>query len=302
MAKTSLNLPNSFKAIDLETTGLSSEWCEIIEAAVVTVKDDEVVDTVSMLVKPKNPIPAFISSLTGITDAMVSNAPSIEDVAPRLAAILNNSTVVGHNVCFDNRFLQRAFSDSGISCNYTMVDTLRMSRHVFPDLESHSLPFVADACGIYVGFCRHRAEIDAKDAAHCAIAMRSLVFEKYGDNPDAAVSRISRGLPPKPGDLTPTVDKIDESNPFYGSTVLFTGKLSGMTRATAMQKAVNLGAVPVNNFSAKVDFLVVGSFDFCSTLDGEASGKMKKAQRAIEGGAAIQIMSEDFFLSFANEV
>lgn len=299
-----MNLPRDFIAVDLETTGLDVENCEIIEVAMVEVRDFKVVDRFSTLVKPEYPIPPFITMLTGIDDAMVADAPRIGDVIGSVADRLDDTTIVGHNVCFDSRFLKWAMDDEGLYCHYKMVDTLRMSRHVFKDIESHQLDYVAYACKARVESDeRHRALYDAELAALCAMSMWPKVCELYGDDPDAELEKRSRnGGIPSLSDMKPTVDAIDESNPFYGTTVLFTGKMSGMTRAEAAQKAVNLGAIPVRSFTKKVDYLIVGSFDFVSNIKGEKSSKMKKAEKAIEGGSNLQIVSESFFADFASEV
>lgn len=303
MAKTSMKLPRDFVALDLETTGLDAKCCEIIEVALVVVRDYKVAERFSTLVNPSHPIPGFITALTGISDDMVANSPIIDEVLPLLVPSLNGSVVVGHNICFDDRFLKNAMDNAGLSCSYTMVDTLRFSRHVLKKLDYRGLDSVAEACGVSVDAGdRHRALYDAELAALSAIAMWPLVRELYGDDPDSVLARSSGGGLPNPEDLKPTVDAIDESNPFYGSKVLFTGKLDGITREEAMQKAVNLGAVPLKGFSKKVDFLIVGSFDFVSNLEGNPSSKLKKAQKAIAEGSTMQIVSESFFVEFAAEV
>lgn len=296
-AKTSLKLPPDFIAIDLETTGLDMNLCEIIEIAAVQVVGNRITDRFSTLVRPNNPIPAMITALTGISDDMVADKDPIEAVLPSLAEKLEGAVVVGHNVCFDDRFIQSAFSNAGISCSYNLVDTLRMSRHVNKGMDSHSLDWVASACGIDISEPgqRHRALYDAEITALCAISMGPQIADLYGDNPDKTPTA------PKVSELMPTIDVVDESNPFFGSRVLFTGALSSMTRAEAMQKAVNLGAVPVKSFSKKVDYLIVGSFDFLSNLKGDTTSKLKKAQQAIAEGSDIKIVSESFFCEFASE-
>ena len=302
MAKTSMNLPEDFIAVDLETTGLDTQCCEIIEVSLVTVVGFEVTKRFSTLIKPSGYIPSFITMLTGITNDMVKSAPSIAEIIGSIAGVLDGSVIVGHNVCFDDRFLQKAFADAGLSCSYSMVDTLRFSRHVFKNLNSRDLDSVADACNLDIDVAsRHRALSDAEIAARCAIEMWPLVKKLYGDNPDAKVTKRSH-VDTSFDDLKPTVDEIDESNPFYGSNILITGKMSGMKRAEAAQKAVNLGAVPLKGFSRKVDFLVVGSFDYSANFDGVSSGKMKKAEKAIADGSPMQIVSESFFAEFASEV
>ena len=135
--------------------------------------------------------------------------------------------------------------------------------------------------------------------------MKPLLIEKYGINEGSSCREVARtprsSSQMRPGELSMTVVEIDEGNPFFGSTICFTGKLESMTRAEAMQAAVNLGAEPKSSFNSKLDYLVVGSTDFCTSLKGNPSSKLKKARAAIEKGSPIQIISEDFFLAFVSE-
>ena len=87
--------------------------------------------------------------------------------------------------------------------------------------------------------------------------------------------------------LEPTVE-VDESNPFFGAAVCFTGKLSTMQRTEAMQKAVNLGAVPKNNVTKKVNYPNRGSFDFLSCLKGDNTSKLKKAEEYAASGSRLR--------------
>lgn len=63
-----------------------------------------------------------------------------------------------------------------------------------------------------------------------------------------------------------------------------------------MQQAVNLGAIPKNGVSSKINHLVIGSFDFIAFLNGEKSSKLKKVEARIGEGAPMQIVSEDFLV------
>lgn len=63
-----------------------------------------------------------------------------------------------------------------------------------------------------------------------------------------------------------------------------------------MQQAVNLGAIPKNGVSSKINYLVIGSFDFIAFLNGEKSSKLKKVEARIGEGAPMQIASEDFLV------
>ena len=98
-------LPQDYTIIDLETTGLSPRCDEIIELAAIRVRDGEVTDSYQRLVKPKERISDFISSITHITNEMVAEAPPIEDVLSGYIDFIGSDVVVGHNVSFDVNFL-----------------------------------------------------------------------------------------------------------------------------------------------------------------------------------------------------
>ena len=98
-------------AYDLETTGLSPENCEIIEIAAVKVEYHKIVDTFHELVKPKNKIPSKITSLTGITNEMVDECRSIEEVLPDFIQFTEKLPMVAHNADFDYSFIKKHYSE-----------------------------------------------------------------------------------------------------------------------------------------------------------------------------------------------
>lgn len=83
-----LELRNDYSVIDIETTGLNPGWDEIIEMTALRVRNNQIVDTYSSLVKPSQTIPPFIEKLTGITNEMVVNAP------PYLLSYLHSSLLL----------------------------------------------------------------------------------------------------------------------------------------------------------------------------------------------------------------
>lgn len=137
-----------------------------------------------------------------------------------------------------------------------------------------------------------------------AVSMESLrgrLSDMFGGDIRAGYAnakRGRRGYRIDPGELSPTVESIDESNPFYGSNVCITGKLSGMSRNEAMQAAVNLGATPQSSVTKKTDYLIVGSFDFSANMHGEKSSKLRKAEALLARQGSPLIVSESFFMDF----
>ena len=115
-----IEMPMTYSVIDIETTGLSPEYDEIIEVSAIKVCNNKIVDTFTSLVQPRGYeyeddeypdvllheyVSDFISQLTGITNDMLSTAPSIQDVLPKYLEFIGNDMLLGHNINFDINFL-----------------------------------------------------------------------------------------------------------------------------------------------------------------------------------------------------
>lgn len=144
-------------AIDIETTGLDPEKDAIIEIAAVRFNGKRVEDEWSSLVNPRRPIPAMITSLTGITNEMVRSAPTIHEIIEDLAVFCGNSPVVGHNVRFDLGFLQR----QNVLHGNDVVDTYELSAVLMPSASRYNLGSLGQILGILIPNS-HRALDDAR--------------------------------------------------------------------------------------------------------------------------------------------
>lgn len=152
---------SNYVLFDLETTGLSPENDAIIEISALKVSNGEVVDEFSTLVNPCRHIPYSASSVNGIMDDMVKDAPAIDIALKNFISFIGDSILVGHNIKrFDMGFIQRdAVNIFGKPISNEIVDTLILSRRYLPDLYSHSLESLSDHYGIsYEG--AHRALAD----------------------------------------------------------------------------------------------------------------------------------------------
>lgn len=136
-----INKNTGYVVFDLETTGLSPFRDEIIEIGAVKVdKDGKIIETFNTLVKPTKPITKFIQDLTGISNEMLENAPSIYTVLPKFADFAGDSVLVGHNVTFDIAFVQqkaKIYKDIKLLNPY--VDTFSLTKKVYPHLKSYKL-------------------------------------------------------------------------------------------------------------------------------------------------------------------
>ena len=154
--------------VDLETTGLGAD-AEITEIGAVRVRNGAVVDEFSSLVKPSRPIPPFITSLTGITPAMVADADPIASVLERFMewsglGTEDSPVLVAHNASFDVGFLRRAARACARPWpRVRVVDTLALARLALPRplVRNHKLGTVASYFGTTT-VPEHRALGDAR--------------------------------------------------------------------------------------------------------------------------------------------
>lgn len=128
--KSILSIPEDYVVVDIETTGLNPRYNEIIEIGCIRVRKHQVVDTMSILLQSKEPVSAFISNLTGITNAMLKeNGVSQEEGFIRFLDFVGNDFIVGHNVNFDINFLyDHVLHYLGCYVENNFVDTVRIAR------------------------------------------------------------------------------------------------------------------------------------------------------------------------------
>ncbi len=150
-----------YSIIDIETTGGHASGNRIIEIAIYKFDGEKIIDTYHTLINPERRIPVFITSLTGIDDEMVADAPVFADVAGEIINVTKDSIFVAHNVNFDYTFVKKELQSLNIPYNLPKLCTVRLSRKIFPGLPSYSLGNLCGSLGIDVQN-RHRAAGDAQ--------------------------------------------------------------------------------------------------------------------------------------------
>ena len=147
-----------YTIIDVETSGPSNK---ITEISIFKYDGKQIVDEFTSLVNPEVIIPVYITSLTGIDNAMVANAPTFAEVAENVLAITEDTIFVAHNVNFDYNVIRNEFKTLEIDFNRKKLCTIRLSRKLIPGHKSYSLGKLCAALRIdIVG--RHRARGDAE--------------------------------------------------------------------------------------------------------------------------------------------
>ena len=293
------SLPTSFIAVDTETTGLDFDLCDIIEIGAVKVDNGEIVGSFKTLIKVDEKLPPFIVHLTGITDEMLVDAPSLNEVMTDFDAFVGDSILLAHNAAFDMNFLYTAYERAlGKPLSNDYVDTLRVARRALPQLQHRTLSDLCEAFEV-VNEGEHRAYGDALATVQCYLRMRDIVIESLGDEV-AYANSFARGTVSgahlKAKDIVATADDIDEGHSLYGMRCVFTGAMTSMVRADAMLALKNVGGEPQDSVRKDTDYLVVGNDGYGSAMQS-APGKIKKAQANQLKGLPIQIISEDTFLA-----
>lgn len=164
--------PSDYTVVDIETNGLISGTCEIIEVSALKVRNEIIQSSFSSLIKPTEPINWFITRLTGITDEMVEDAPDVNEVLQDFYAFIEKDTLIGHNVNFDVNFLyDNLWVHNGLILDNSYVDTLRLARKALPYLPDHKQTTIAEYYGIEtVG--AHRALRDCEICNSCYLNLK----------------------------------------------------------------------------------------------------------------------------------
>jgi len=214
-----------FAITDIETTGGNSFTDKITEIAIYIHDGSKIVDEFSTLINPGRSIPPFVQNLTGITDAMVSEAPSFKDVAEEIKRFTEPYIFVAHSSQFDYAFIRQEFKGIGYDFSRPSLCIVSFSRKLMPGHNSYGLSAICQRLNIE-NVSRHRATGDAFATVK--------LFEKLMENggrdiyssiikepveemqlPDCIRPEVMNKLPTKPG-IFYFMDKSDE--------VLFIGR------------------------------------------------------------------------------
>lgn len=166
--------------VDLETTGLSAQDCSIVEIGAVRISKLRCTDSFETLVKPLEAVPRRISDLTGITDAVLQDAPLGNEALPAFRRWLEGTPGVpfaAHNAAFDARFVARALELYALPAyEAPVLCTQRLSRRLLPELGRYNLDHVCAHFGV-PNRARHRALGDARAAALVMIELFQIALE-----------------------------------------------------------------------------------------------------------------------------
>ncbi len=147
--------------LDLETTGATAASDRITEIGLIEVDNGRFTGEWTTLVNPQTRIPPFIESLTGISNEMVADAPTFEELAAGLKARLEGKLLIAHNARFDYGFLKNEFARLEMHYSSDLLCTVKLSRRLYPRHAKHNLDTLMERHSVNCE-ARHRALGDAR--------------------------------------------------------------------------------------------------------------------------------------------
>ncbi|MDE2615401.1 MAG: 3'-5' exonuclease [Burkholderiales bacterium] len=167
--------------IDFETSGISPEQgARATEVAIVLVQGGCIVDRFQSLMNAGAHIPAFITQLTGISNAMVRAAPDAGEVMREASRFVGDTPMVAHNASFDRKFWMGELSRLGQQARQPFACTMLLSRRLYPQAPNHRLGTLVDYHRLPRTGTAHRALADAEMAAELLVRIQQDLQRRYG--------------------------------------------------------------------------------------------------------------------------
>lgn len=272
-----LAYPDDYTVLDIETTGLSPQNDYITEISAIKYRNNRRVDEFSSLVKPDFSIPYYITRLTGIDDAMVADAPAIDEVILSFMDFLADDIIAGYNVAFDLSFIAEnlaGYYAKRLANDY--VDVMKLAQNELPFLGRYKQTAVAEYFNIATAGA-HRALVDCGICDGCYQKLKELAVADYR-------------LPPKQIELVPA-PAGKSLKPLADKNIVLLGSFNSLYLKNVQEILTALGASIAYHVTAAADMVIVGTADasVCDGADLQLAVSMKGA------GKDIYIFKEDVF-------
>lgn len=168
-----------FIVLDLETTGLSKYKHQITEVAAIRIDGDKVIDKYQTLVNPQRNIPSWITRLTWITNEMVENAPTIDEILPDFLNFIKDDIIVAHNSSFDYGFLsENIYKHQKFWMENPVLCTRKLTSRLIPELPRKNLWSICEHMNL-VNEQAHRAMWDTEVTVEVFKNLLKLLTKKW---------------------------------------------------------------------------------------------------------------------------
>ena len=239
---------------DIETTGLKVTTEAITEIGAVVLKNGQITDTFQTFVNPQRRLTPEIIGLTGITDAMLADAPSLKEALTAFLKFANGRPLAAHNAPFDISFIRAGCEKVGLPFDPTYVDSLILAQNLLPELHKYKLDIVADYLDL-PAFNHHRASDDAGMVAYMLVPF----FQKMRD--ELHIHRIQQ-INNEMAKLRP---KSAKSNRFPKHIIILAKNKLGLKHLYQLITVSNLQyfhrvpTIPKTELAAHREGLIIGS-------------------------------------------
>ena len=183
---------------DIETTGLKVQREAITEIGAVVLKNGQITDKFQTFVNPGRRLTPEIIGLTGITDAMLEDAPPPEEALAAFLRFVDGRPLAAHNAEFDIGFIRAGCRRAGLDFDPTYVDTLILAQNLLPELHKYKLDIVAEHLDL-PAFNHHRASDDAGMVAYMLIPFFEKMRREMGISRLQEINREMEKLRPMGG-------------------------------------------------------------------------------------------------------
>lgn len=272
-----LAYPDDYTVLDIETTGLSPQNDYITEISAIKYRNNRRVDEFSSLVKPELSIPYYITRLTGIDDAMVADAPAIDEVILSFMDFFADDIIAGYNVAFDLSFIAEnlaGYYAKRLANNY--VDVMKLAQNELPFLGRYKQTAVAEYFNIATAGA-HRALVDCNICNGCYQKLKELAVADYR-------------LPPQQRELV-LAHSASSLKPLADKQIVLLGSFDSLYVKNLQEILTALGASVAYHVTVSADMVIVGTADssVCDGADLQLAVSMKNA------GKNIYIFKENVF-------
>lgn len=310
---------SDFITIDFETA--SRYQYSPCAVSVYKFSNNEITQLLSTLINPGDVyFEPMLTELHGITKDMVKDAPSVDKVLQNICNLIENQFVFAHNAPFDISVLIYGCNFYNISIPYfEYADSLMVAKRTWPGLINYKLDTVSEHLNIEL---QHHNS--ASDAIACGKIISSALWKNNLNDIDELLNKIRyvkgyyngswfhayskpfNNSHSRSGSSKSDYEKLksiqinnDIITPLSGKYIVFTGALK-IKRAEAMQMAANRGGIPEASVTKNTNYLIVGRDDYGKFKAGNKSNKMLKAEKLIQNGQDLEIITEDDFLELVN--
>lgn len=294
-------------AFDFETANRNRH--SICSVGMVIVEDGEIVETVYEMINPEEEFDFHNISIHGISERDVERALTFPAFYEKIKQKIQNKLLIAHYMAFDGYALRDNIKRYGIEpVDNQLLCSYQLSKKLIPNLPSYGIKPLCQHFNLSLN--QHHHALD--DAKACAELMLYLIenYQLHDLNAIYEKTYIKPGKLSLENFVSSRINSYGErvdlrsiqvnsegnpDHPFFGKNFVFTGKLSILSRKEAAELIGSKGGTPQNGITKQTDFIILGDFEDVM-IKGNKSTKLLKAEKMINEGKAIEIVSEEDFL------